>query len=108
MRDHVDLAEDIANDVLVSGRMCQRGPVGAWDFPPLGRFSPERTNFAGRFCFGELVDRGLVPFVERFVQQLGGRIPLCGQQHALPVQLMIAHPVGRKAGLYEDLLQFTR
>jgi hypothetical protein len=107
VRQHVHVAERLAQDGRRRGRMGQRRPVGTGDFAASHRLAPQLAHTILGADLGELVDGELVPVVQRLVQQLGGVVVARRQGHRRAMQLVIGAVRWCQPQLLQDLAQFA-
>ena len=103
VRQHVHLAERLADDGLRCARVREGGPISAGDIATPHGIAPCNTNFVLRVRFGELVDRQPMALIERLVQQLGRLVMMAGDAHCGAVQFVVRAIRRCDAKLFQDL-----
>ena len=108
VRQHVHLAERIADDGTRRGRMGQSGPIRAGNVAAPHGIVPLRTDSVLGGGLGELIDCDAMAFVERLVQQLGCLVVTPGEANRGTVQVVVGALWRRNPELLQDLTQFGR
>jgi hypothetical protein len=94
MRQHVDRAERLRNNILGRRRVTERRPIGAGNFAAFNRLFPAYPQFARRLPPCELMNNGVVTLVERAID-MARKIALgrAGLHHGL-VQVVLVQLLG--------------
>ena len=104
VREHMHLAERIADDGARRRRVGERGPIGTGNVAVPDCVTPQRVQAC--FC-GRLVDRQAMAFVERLVQQLRRLVVAAGEADRGAVQIMVRAIRRCGAQFLQNLPQFA-
>jgi molybdopterin-binding protein len=103
VRQHMDFAEDVANELLRRRGVTEGRPVGAGDFAALHGRAPEGANpcHVGRLV--ELLDDEVMSPIERLVEELRSTVAPARNRYPLAVELVIGGARCCEVRLDEDL-----